>query len=164
MMPSPHDIARRIRTVAVALCRDDDRVLVERGFDSVGSLHFYRAIGGEIRFGERAVDALQREWREEFDLTLVAPVLLGVIENLFAYEGLARHEIVFAFEARIAERHAYQRKELGSVDAGGRQHVAVWLGADELRSGSVRLVPPRLLSLIDPPAVGARAGAGPADR
>src|SRR5215207_4865138 len=92
-----------IRTVALAVCQHRGRVLVERGYDRVRDEHFLRAIGGGVELGERAVDALAREWREELGLELEAPTLLGVIENLFTSNGRAGHEVVFVYSARLAD-------------------------------------------------------------
>ncbi len=140
----------RIRVIAVALCRAGDRVLVERGNDRARDLHFYRAIGGGVEFGESAAEAVAREWREEFGVTLVAPALRGVLENRFTYDGRPGHEIVFVFAARIAEPEAHERDELESVDTDGARHVAVWVPIAELRDGERPLVPRGLLDLVPP--------------
>ena len=89
----------QIRTLAVALCRSGDRILVERGHDRVRDHWFYRAIGGGIEFGEPAVTALMREWKEEYGLALQDPVPVGAVENLFTFEGREGHEIVLVFTA-----------------------------------------------------------------
>jgi ADP-ribose pyrophosphatase YjhB (NUDIX family) len=136
---------RRIRTVAVAVCRAGDRILVERGFDRTSGEHFLRAIGGGVEFGERAADAVVREWREELGLELQAPVLLGVLENLFTYEGRAGHEVVLVFTARLAD----VRAELETVEGTGERHSAVWVALDDVRRGAPPLYPAGLLDLIE---------------
>jgi ADP-ribose pyrophosphatase YjhB (NUDIX family) len=140
---------RRIRTVAVAVCRAGDRILVERGFDRTSGEHFLRAIGGGVEFGERAADAVVREWREELGLELQAPVLLGVLENLFTYEGRAGHEVVLVFTARLADAWAGERAELATVEGAGERHSAVWVALDDVRRGAPPLYPAGLLDLIE---------------
>lgn len=138
-----------IRAKAVAVCRHQGRVLVERGYDRVADSRFYRAIGGHIDFGERAADTVRREWREEYGLTLEDPRLLGVVENVFTYEGRPGHEIVFAFEVRVAEREVYGREEVVGVDPDGRRHEAVWVALDPLAAdGAIPLSPNGLLALL----------------
>ena len=139
----------QIRTLAVAVCTDGDRVLVERGRDHVAGQSYYRAIGGGVEFGERAAEAVVREWREEFGLTLTEVRPLGVLESLFSYEGRPGHEIVFAYHARILEARAYAQDAFTSVDPSGLRHEAAWVPLDALRQGSVPLFPDGLTALLD---------------
>ena len=134
--------------MAVAICRAGDRILVERGYDNAQGQHFYRAIGGGVAFGERAAAAVAREWREEFDLTLEALTLLGVLENLFTYEGRAGHEVVFVFAAQASDPRADERDEFEALDSDGTRHVAVWVPLDALRAGTTPLYPAGVLDLL----------------
>ena len=140
----------RIRIVAVAICRVGDRILVERGYDGATDQHFYRPIGGGVEFGESAEAAVAREWREEYGLTLESLALLGVLENLFTFEGRAGHEIVFVFAARIPDSRAHEGEELESTDTDGARHVAVWVPIDALRAGPTPLHPAGVLELLPP--------------
>lgn len=137
-----------IRAKAVAVCRHQGRVLVERGYDRVAGSRFYRPIGGHIDFGERAADALAREWDEEYGLALADVRLLGVVENVFTYEARPGHEIVFVFQARVADQEVYARGEVVGVDTDGKRHEAVWIPLAELAEGDVPLSPAGLLALL----------------
>jgi 8-oxo-dGTP pyrophosphatase MutT (NUDIX family) len=137
-----------VRAKAVAVVRSADRVLVERGYDRVDGSRFYRAIGGHIEFGERAAQTVAREWREEYGLTLADVRPLGVLENLFTYEGRPGHEIVFAFQARVVEPEVYVRDELTGIDPQGNRHEAVWVSMDDLATGRTPLSPAGLLELL----------------
>jgi ADP-ribose pyrophosphatase YjhB (NUDIX family) len=139
----------RIRTLAVAVCVDGDRALVERGHDVVAGQSYYRAIGGGVEFGERAAEAVTREWREELGLTLAELRPLGVLESLFCYEGRPGHEIVFAYRARVVEARVYAQDAFASVDPSGLRHEAVWIPLDTLRQGPVPLHPEGLAALLD---------------
>lgn len=94
---------RAIRNIAVGLPVKDGHVLVLEGRDSSKAEDFYRAIGGGIEFGERAEQALRREFREELGVQLDAAHLLGVFENLFTYEGEEAHEIAHIFAVTSSE-------------------------------------------------------------
>ena len=100
----PNRRKRRVRPLAVCLCRDDDRVLVELGRERGARRQFYRAIGGRIEFGERAVDAARREWLEEIGVEPKKLRLLGVVESLFEFEGHPGHGIAFVFDGRLKKR------------------------------------------------------------
>jgi len=138
-----------IRTVALAVCHDGrGRILVERGYDHVRGEPFLRAIGGGLEFGERAVDALAREWREELGLELEAPALLGVLENLFTSNGRDGHEVIFVFAARLADPAVHEREEFVSTEPDGSRHAALWVPLDELRRGPTPFKPAGLLDLL----------------
>lgn len=92
-----------IRNLAVGLPIRDGHVLAQEGHDSVKGTTYLRAIGGGIDFGESADAALRREFREELEVELGAVQLLGVIENIFEYEGSPGHEIVHVFAVESAE-------------------------------------------------------------
>jgi ADP-ribose pyrophosphatase YjhB (NUDIX family) len=140
-----------IRTVAVAICRSGDRLLVERGHDPVNGLQFSRAIGGKVEFGELALAALRREWREEFGLELDNVTAVGVLQNIFMYEGRPGHEIVFAHVAQPVDAWVYALDQWESTDTDGRRHVATWMTPAQLRERP--LLPAGLIELlpVDPP-------------
>ncbi len=123
-------------------------MLVERGHDPADGTRFYRAIGGHIEFGERAAQTVAREWKEEFGLTLRDVRPLGVLENLFTYAGRPGHEIVFAFEARVAEPHVYEAGEFEGIDPEGGRHQALWISIHDLSAGGIPLTPAGLLDLL----------------
>jgi ADP-ribose pyrophosphatase YjhB (NUDIX family) len=64
---------------------------------------FHRLVGGSVELGERSVDAVVREIGEELGTTLLAPRLLGVLENVFVFEGESGHEIVFVYAGELAD-------------------------------------------------------------
>jgi ADP-ribose pyrophosphatase YjhB (NUDIX family) len=71
---------------------------------------FYRPLGGGIEFGETAEEALRRELREELDVELGTARLIGVLENLFRFRGVPGHEIVFVFDAVVADPGFYSTR------------------------------------------------------
>lgn len=92
-----------IRNLAVGLPVRDGYVLLSGATNSVKGEAFYRAIGRGIEFGETADVALRREFEEELDVALERVQLLGVLENIFEYEGFAGHEIVHVFAVTAKE-------------------------------------------------------------
>jgi ADP-ribose pyrophosphatase YjhB (NUDIX family) len=134
--------------VALAICQDSaGRVLIERGYDRVRDEHYLRGIGGGVEFGERAEDALRREWREEFGLTLHETKRLAVLENLFTHEGDLGHEIVFVYSAEIVESWAYAQPELERTEPNGLVHTGVWATSAELQASGLPCYPLGFLDL-----------------
>lgn len=136
-----------IRTTAVAVCRSGSRILLERGYDRVAHEHFYRAIGGGVEFGERATDAVIREWREEFGLHLESPEPVGVLENLFTYDGAPGHEVVFVFTARV--RGMPSGDGFTATDPQGRSHTLVWVDLDDAEHEGRTIHPAGLVELLE---------------
>jgi ADP-ribose pyrophosphatase YjhB (NUDIX family) len=92
---------------AVLLSRDRDRHLVLRGRDtSKTPEHFHRLLGGHLEFGETLAAGVVRESREELDVELREPHLLGTVESIFSFEGQPGHEIVFVFDGHLGEGEA----------------------------------------------------------
>lgn len=64
---------------------------------------FHRLVGGTVEVGERSIDAVVREIDEELGTMLRRPRLLGVLENVFVYEGEPGHEVVFLYAGELAD-------------------------------------------------------------
>jgi ADP-ribose pyrophosphatase YjhB (NUDIX family) len=143
----PSRDGRMIRPIAIAVVRNGDRILVGHGFDSVTQQHVVRPPGGGIDFGERAVDAVQREFREELKAELAEPNLLGVLEFVSDFQGEPCHEIVFVFEARFADPGLNDRAEF-ILQEGVRYHRASWMPLAELAAGTPAFHPNGLFELL----------------
>jgi ADP-ribose pyrophosphatase YjhB (NUDIX family) len=138
--------SKRIRPIAIGLIWNNRALLVEHGFDSAKGQHFFRPPGGAIEFGERAVDALRREFREELSAELIDPKLVIVLENVFDYEAQPHHELVFVFEARFKDSELYERSEFAIQELNVRT-TASWKSLDELGNGGT-LYPDGLMAVL----------------
>ena len=98
---------QRIRNLAVGLHVRDGHVLVQEFAGTREEPPFVRAIGGGIEFGERAAEALRREYLEELGVAVTGLRLLSVTENLFTFLGKAGHEIVHIFAVDCEELDAW---------------------------------------------------------
>jgi ADP-ribose pyrophosphatase YjhB (NUDIX family) len=135
---------RRLRVIAIAALVHRDHVLLAEGHDPVKGETFYRPLGGGVEFGERAAEAVVREFVEETGFEIEIVDSLGVVENLFIYHGQPGHEVVFEFVARFAEGAA--PPELATVEAteGAATFVAKWLPLAEVLAGVHRVYPDAL--------------------
>lgn len=135
-----------IRPLALAVFRDGPRMLVEDNSAQDRRDYFYRPPGGGVEFGERAIDAVRREMREEFDAEIADVRPVGTLENIFDYHGRPGHEIVFVFETRFADRRYYEAERIVGTEGAGIRIEAIWL--DVSRPLDRPLYPNGLLELL----------------
>lgn len=125
-------MSKNIGNKALCIFRDGDKLLLSEGFDPAKNEHYLRPIGGSIEFGERAIDAVIREVKEEIDADIHPPRLLGVLENLFYFDGREGHEVVFVYEAEFLEPERYQNRIVTGVETSGDTLTLRWASPQEI--------------------------------
>lgn len=148
---SDEDIASwadRIRPIALVLFRRaDGAILAAPGFDKVKQQAFYRPLGGEIEFGEYAIDAARREIREELAAEIDDPKLLGVFENIFTFLGRNGHELVWVYEAAFQDPSFTERDVVYAFEGDATFEVH-WVPMQRFTDGEVPLYPDGLLGAL----------------
>jgi 8-oxo-dGTP pyrophosphatase MutT (NUDIX family) len=137
----------KIRPIAICICRDGDRILVAEGQDSKKGQTFYRPLGGSIEFGERGDETVRREFGEEIAAELTEVRYVGMLENIFTYEGWHGHEIVLVYDGRLSDGSLYE-KEILQGDELGQPFKAVWKRLEEFGPGKPPVYPDGLLELL----------------
>jgi len=128
--------------------RRGDDLLVYEGKDRVSGGRIFRPLGGGVEFGETAVAAVHRELREELGAELTNTELLGVLENVFTWEGRPHHEIAFIFGADLLDRSLYERDKLGKILDADEEVSWQPLSLFTQLSPPAPLLPPGLLGLL----------------
>ncbi len=139
---------KQIRPIAICLFRKNGRILVAEGYDSVKGETFYRPLGGGIEFGERSEDALRREMREEINADVSALHYLGVLENIFVFNGKIGHEIVLVYEGELIPYGLYDQAVILGKESNGEGFHVMWKSLNEFREGKSILYPSGLLELL----------------
>lgn len=85
---------------------------------------FHRLIGGSVELGETAREAMIREVDEELGASISDLRQLGVVENVFTYNGDIGHEIVFVFTGRLSPMPTEVDATLTEID--GSVVPVVW--------------------------------------
>lgn len=88
-----------------------------------------------------------REMREEIGAEIRDLQYLGVMENIYVEDGRPNHQIVFVYEARLADPQLYQVPAVQSLVE--EFSVAPWKTVGEFRIGKAQVYPPGLLELLD---------------
>lgn len=136
-----------IRPIVLAVIWRGDALLVFEARDDVKDETFYRPLGGGVEFGESSTEALKREFAEELDAEIVVKDRLGVLENVFTWQGRPGHEIAFLYEAAFVDASRYQREEMKILDDPA---TARWVPLADFRDGGKILYPRGLLGILSP--------------
>ncbi len=139
-----------IKAMAVIRRSRDGALLVSESPEPL----FQRPLGGHVEFGEYAADTIHREFGEEIGQVVTDVRLLGVLENIFGWQGGTEHEVVFIFTAAFADPAAYEIEEQLILDDPNRR--VLWRPADAV---SPPLYPAGLTELI-----AAQSGSPPGGR
>jgi 8-oxo-dGTP pyrophosphatase MutT (NUDIX family) len=138
----------QVRSIAICIIRDKDRIFVGEHYDFSKKETFYRPLGGAIEFGEYGRECVVREVREEAEKEIKDLVYMGMIENIFVYHDKPEHEIVLIFQANFADSHMY---EVSSIKCrnNGEEFDALWKPLSDFGEGKDPLYPEGLLDMLD---------------
>lgn len=135
-----------LRVKAICLFRHEGCLLAIDDHDPTKQQRFWVPVGGRVEFGETSRQAIIREVREELDAEILDLELLGVLENLFTFDGGKGHEIVFVYDARFAEPAMYDAESLIGME-GDKEFEAHWIDPNT-PAHNRPLYPEGLLNLI----------------
>ncbi|WP_281965488.1 NUDIX domain-containing protein [Serinicoccus marinus] len=135
-----------IRVLSLALIRHPGTgaLFVTEYLDPARDETLHRPAGGGIEFGETSEQALRREFREEFGAELEVGERLGVIENIFVFNGRPGHEYIVVHDATFTDRAMLGAGPFPVLDA--PSDVGVWRPATGV--DLPRLVPDALADLL----------------
>src|SRR5512141_1623562 len=96
---------KRVRPLAICVFRNQGRILVNQGYDSLREEYYYRPLGGGIEFGEPAEETVCRELLEELNVEVDKESLnyLGAVENIFTFNGTPGHEIILIYAGSLKD-------------------------------------------------------------
>ncbi len=137
-----------IRAIAICIFRNGNRILVGDAYDPTKDEVFYRPPGGRIEFGEPSVVALRREMKEELGVEISEPRLLGVLENLFTFDGEPGHEVVFVYDAKLHDTTLYESERWTGTESDGSKFNAIWLDLDSIGPETPPVYPDGLLEML----------------
>jgi len=125
--------------------RDRDGALLVSEYTGPDGPPFQRPLGGHVEFGEYAARTLHREFAEEIGQELTGVRLLGVLENIFGWQGRTEHEVVFIFAAGFADPAAYEVAEQRIRDSENDWTRVIWRPAG---AASPPMYPDGVLDLV----------------
>lgn len=136
------------RAKAVAVIRSGNKVFLGFSNSEKKEKDFYTPLGGGIEPREKSSDTVIREFDEETGLKIKDPRFLGIIENIFEWEGRPDHEIVLVYEADFADKSAYKEESVVRYDDFNRKKIARWMPIESFLIKENVLYPNGLLDLL----------------
>jgi len=137
-----------IRPIALCVFKNNNRILVFEGHDSIKHETYYRPLGGGIEFGESGEVAVRREIMEELHSEIEGLVHLGYLENIFVHNGKTGHEIVMVYDGALTKAELYEQAEMEVIEANGERIRVVWKSLHEFEEGKSILYPDGLLGML----------------
>jgi 8-oxo-dGTP pyrophosphatase MutT (NUDIX family) len=138
----------QIRPIALCVFHHHDRILVFEGHDKVKDEIFYRPLGGGIEFGEKGEDAVRRELKEELNVEITDLKYLGMLENIYTFNGGSYHEVVMIYDGTLTEARLYEQEMILGKEANGDDIRAMWKALDEFGEGKLILYPPGIMDML----------------
>jgi len=136
-----------IRPISLAVLRrpSDGALLLDAGYDTKKGSSFYRPLGGGIDFGEKSEDALIREFMEEIgkEIEVVKPICVN--ENIFVYEGLPGHQIMFVHECRFVNEADYSLEKIQGVEK--ENNFSIWRTIEQIKAEGATIYPEILMEI-----------------
>lgn len=121
----------RVKAMLIARSGGGSRHLVSSNPPtSENPLGYHRLVGGGVEFGETHREAIIREVYEELGAEIRELTHLGMIENIFRYNGELGHEIVALYSGILDPAPALEGGTLTESD--GSVVPVVWRPVDDV--------------------------------
>jgi ADP-ribose pyrophosphatase YjhB (NUDIX family) len=109
---------------------------------NTGEEDLVRPPGGHVEYGERSIDTVKREAKEELGIGLANLNLLGTLENIFRDpRKKLYHEIIFIYKADLSKKSSYKQERIRCKELDGRTFDMFWVDINEIKKGKIKLVP-----------------------
>jgi hypothetical protein len=73
---------------------------------------------------------------------------MGLLENIFTYEGNPGHEIILIYDAQFVNKKIYEKDVVKITESNDKWCNAYWKSLDEFGEGKFKLYPDLLKHLL----------------
>lgn len=133
-----------MRNIALGIAEHNGKILVYQSTNPDTGLKFCRSLGGGIEHGEHSREALKREFMEELGAEIDVLDFLGVIEDIFSWNGRTEHQISFNYRIRFRDPQFYEDRKFRVLDD---SVTAFWKPLSDFKNG-LKLYPTGILEQI----------------
>ncbi len=140
------DKYKEIRPIVLGIAKKENKILVSKGYDEVKDEVFYRSIGGGIEFLEDSKEALKREFKEELNIDICVGEFLGIVENIFIYNGKNAHELILFYNVKIKDK---DYKEKYHIIDDNCETDAMWIDINKFKNKELKIYPEQVFKYLD---------------
>ena len=140
------DKFKEIRPIVLGIVKEDNKVLVSKGYDRIKNETFYRSIGGGIEFLENSRDALKRKFKEELNIEISVGDFLSISENIFTYNGKNAHELILFYDVEIKDEDYREKYHIIDDNC---ETDAVWIDIDKFKNRELKIYPEQVFKYLD---------------
>ena len=139
------DKFKEIRPIVLGIAKKENKILVSEGYDKVKDEVFYRSIGGGIEFLENSKEALKREFKEELNVDIEVGEFLGIVENIFTYNGKNAHELMLLYNVNIKDK---DYKEKYHIVDDNCETDATWIDINKFKNKELKIYPGQIFEYL----------------
>ena len=139
------DKFKEIRPIVLGIAKKGNKILVSEGYDKVKDEVFYRSIGGGIEFLEDSKEALKREFKEELNVDIEVGEFLGIVENIFTYNGKNAHELMLLYNVNIKDK---DYKEKYHIVDDNCETDATWIDINKFKNKELKIYPEQIFEYL----------------
>jgi len=115
-----------IQALAYCIVRRNHEVLLRRGEACGGDKSYFYPLGGIMQAGEYSWDAVRRHAKMALDSELHNLTFMGPSEFIGREGDHLLHQIIFLFEADLAEADCYHQPQIGGKGPDRRPCLYRW--------------------------------------
>lgn len=123
------------------IINDKNEILVGEDFDVVEKKFFYTPLGAEVKFNEKSLDTIIREFKKELSAELTNIKLIIVVENFFTWGGKKWHEIIFVYKADFLNKNFYNKNNFNYLESNKDFLKVKWVNIKDCLKGKYCFVP-----------------------
>lgn len=133
------------RIKSICLIKRENEILFSVGSDPKRNITFLIPIGGGVEFQELASTAAVREVNEELGVEIQNPILIEIFENIFCWNGIEGHEIIFCFLAEVEDKNLVPQY---GIESNGHNFELRWLDRNAIERLDIPIYPDGLTDIL----------------